>query len=173
MKIYNALIILCHNAIHLQQASYRLWKWIDWMCIAENVHSLWTQTMWINSLPMHFAFIVGTSLIFQTLLKGITPEILALCWLWMLQYSLYVYTWENFFHIFKHFDELSSQMKNYFLWSWLCTYRAGGNGPATPVLAGPDFSQGKNELPFLQKVINQSASMILELVRLIIFSYIR
>ena len=57
-----------------------------------------------------------------------------------------------------------------------CIYksRAGGTGPAAPVLAGPVFSQGKNKIPFLQKASNkQSASMILGLVRLIILSYNR
>ena len=53
-------------------------------------------------------------------------------------------------------------------------YRAGRIGPATPVLAGPVFSQGKNKVPFLQKVSNkQSASVILGLIRLIILSYNR
>ena len=173
MQTYNTHDISCRLAIHSKQTSNHLWKWINWMRIVENVHSVWTQTMWINSLTMYFAFIVRTSLIFQKLLKSITSETLMLCRLWMVQYSLYIYTWENFFHILKHCEELASQMKNRFLWSWLCTYRAGGNGPATPVLAGPVFSHGKNKLSFLQKVIHQSASMILELVRLIILSYIR
>ena len=36
-------------------------------------------------------------------------------------------------------------------------YRAGRNGPAALVLVGPvyDFSQGKNEIPFLQKTSNK------------------
>ena len=50
--------------------------------------------------------------------------------------------------------------------------RAGGIGPAAPVLAGPVFSQGKSKIPFLQKASNkQSASVILGLIRLIILSY--
>ena len=52
--------------------------------------------------------------------------------------------------------------------------RVGGISPAAPVLAGPDFSQGKNKIPFLQKASNkQSASVILRLIRLIILSYNR
>ena len=52
--------------------------------------------------------------------------------------------------------------------------RAGGIGPAAPVLAGAVFSQGKSKIPFLQKVSNkQSASVILGLIRLIILSYNR
>ena len=35
-------------------------------------------------------------------------------------------------------------------------YRAGGNGPAAPVLAGPVFSQGeKNKSPFLRKASDE------------------
>ena len=50
--------------------------------------------------------------------------------------------------------------------------RAGGIGPAAPVLAGPVFSQGKSKIPFLQKASNkQIASVILGLIRLIILSY--
>ena len=49
--------------------------------------------------------------------------------------------------------------------------RAGGIGPAAPVLAGPVFSQGKSKIPFLQKASNkQSASVILGLI---ILSYNR
>ena len=52
--------------------------------------------------------------------------------------------------------------------------RAGGIGPAAPVLARPVFSQGKSKIPFLQKVSNkQSASVIMGLIRLIILSYNR
>ena len=53
--------------------------------------------------------------------------------------------------------------------------RAGGTGPAAPVLARPVFSQGKSKIPFLQKASNkQSASVILGLIRLIvILSYNR
>ena len=52
--------------------------------------------------------------------------------------------------------------------------RAGGIGPAAPVLAGPVFSQGKSKIPFLQKASNkQNANMILGLSRLIILSYTR
>ena len=53
-------------------------------------------------------------------------------------------------------------------------HRAGGIGPAAPVLAGPVFSQGKSKIPFLQKASNkQSASVILGLIKLIILSYNR
>ena len=57
----------------------------------------------------------------------------------------------------------------------LTTFRAGGIGPAAPVLAGPVFSQGKSKIPFLQKASNkQSATVILGLIlRLIILSYNR
>ena len=63
-------------------------------------------------------------------------------------------------------------------WEFACTvsytHRAGGIGPAAPVLAGPVFSQGKSKIPFLQKTSNkQSASVILGLIRLIILSYNR
>ena len=51
-------------------------------------------------------------------------------------------------------------------------YKAGGIGPAAPVLARPVLSQGKNKIPFLQKASNkQSASVILGLIGLIILSY--
>ena len=47
--------------------------------------------------------------------------------------------------------------------------RAGGIGPAAPVLAGPVYSQGKSKILFLQKASNkQSASVILGLIRLTI-----
>ena len=52
--------------------------------------------------------------------------------------------------------------------------RAGGIGPAAPVLAEPVFSLGKRKIPFLQKASNkQSTSVILGLIRLIILSYNR
>ena len=52
--------------------------------------------------------------------------------------------------------------------------RARGIGPAAPVLARPVFSQSKSKIPFLQKASNeQSASVILGLIRLIILSYNR
>ena len=52
--------------------------------------------------------------------------------------------------------------------------RAGGIGPAAPVLARPVFVQGKSKILFLQKASNkQSASVILGLIRLIILSYNR
>ena len=35
--------------------------------------------------------------------------------------------------------------------NWFHPFRANGNGPATPVLAGLVFSQGENRSPFLQK----------------------
>ena len=48
-------------------------------------------------------------------------------------------------------------------------FRAGGIVLATPVLAGPVFSLGKSNIPFLQKASNkQSASVILGLIRLTI-----
>ena len=48
------------------------------------------------------------------------------------------------------------------------------NRSAAPVLAGPVFSQGKSKILFLQKASNkQSASVILELIGLIILSYNR
>ena len=49
--------------------------------------------------------------------------------------------------------------------------RAGGNGPATPVLARPVFLKVKNKNPFLQKAIRKSASVIFGLVRLILLGY--
>ena len=53
-------------------------------------------------------------------------------------------------------------------------FRAGGIGPAAPVLARPVFSQGISKIPFLQKASNkQSASVISGLIRLIILSYNR
>ena len=55
--------------------------------------------------------------------------------------------------------------------SYYALCRAGGIGPAAPVLI---FSQGKSKIPFLQKASNkQSASVILGLIRLIILSYNR
>ena len=57
---------------------------------------------------------------------------------------------------------------------FLTLYRAGGIGPAAPVLAGPVFSLVKSKIPFLQKASNkQSASVILGLIRLFILSYNR
>ena len=50
--------------------------------------------------------------------------------------------------------------------------RAGGNGPAAPVLAGPVFLKVIIKFQFyIKHVINKSASVILGLVRLIILSY--
>ena len=52
--------------------------------------------------------------------------------------------------------------------------RAGGNGPAAPVLAGPVFLKVKVKFHFYNKqVINITASVIFGLVRLIILSYNR
>ena len=52
--------------------------------------------------------------------------------------------------------------------------RAGGNGPAAPVLAGPVFLKVKMKFNFYKKqLINKSASVIFVLVRLIIFNYNR
>ena len=57
--------------------------------------------------------------------------------------------------------------------TWPVMDRAGGIGPAAPVMAGPVFPQGKRNIPFLQKASNkQSASAILALISLIILSYI-
>ena len=52
-------------------------------------------------------------------------------------------------------------------------FRASGNGPVAPVLAGPVSSQGKKiKVHFYKKqVIKKSASMIFGLVRLIILGY--
>ena len=59
-------------------------------------------------------------------------------------------------------------------WTSRQQVRAGGIDPAIPVLAGPVFYQGKNNIPFLQKASNkQSASVIMGLIRLIILSYNR
>ena len=71
--------------------------------------------------------------------------------------------------------------KLYVYMYYLCSYatvhnftiiiRAGGIGPAAPVLAGPVFSQGKSKIPFLQKANNkQSASGNLGLIRFVILS---
>ena len=52
------------------------------------------------------------------------------------------------------------------------SYRAGGNGPAAPVLAGPVFLKVKMKFNFYKKqVISKSVSVIFRLVRLIILSY--
>ena len=69
----------------------------------------------------------------------------------------------------KHKAKLSALLA-----SRQCVDRAGGIGPAAPVLAGPVFSQGKSKIPFLQKASNkQSASVILGLIKRIILSYNR
>ena len=61
--------------------------------------------------------------------------------------------------------------------NWLAIryiYRAGGNCPAAPVLAGPFFLNVKIKCNFYKKqVINKSACVIFGLVRLIILSYNR
>ena len=55
---------------------------------------------------------------------------------------------------------------------YIISFRAGGNGPAAPVLAGPVFLKVKMKFNFYKKqVINKSASVIFGLVRLIILSY--
>ena len=52
--------------------------------------------------------------------------------------------------------------------------RAGGNGPAAPVLARPVFLKVKMKFNFYKKqLMNKSASMIFVLFRLIILSYNR
>ena len=52
--------------------------------------------------------------------------------------------------------------------------RAGGNGPAAPVLAGPVFLKVKMKFNFYKKqLMNKSASVIFVLFRLIILSYNR
>ena len=44
---------------------------------------------------------------------------------------------------------------------YIISFRAHGNGPAAPVLAGPLFLKLKNKSPFLQKqVVKKSASVI-------------
>ena len=51
-------------------------------------------------------------------------------------------------------------------------FRAGENGLAALVLAGPIFLKVKNKSLFLQKqVIKKSASMIFGLVRLVLLGY--
>ena len=53
-------------------------------------------------------------------------------------------------------------------------FRAGGNGLAAPVLAGPVFLKVKMKFNFYKKqVINKSASVIFVLVKLTILSYNR
>ena len=57
---------------------------------------------------------------------------------------------------------------------WVCECRASGIGAAAPVLAGPVFLKVKVKYHFYKKqIIYKSASVIFELVRLIILSYIR
>ena len=112
MQMYNTHIISCRNTIHLQQASNHLWKWIDWMYIAVNVHSVWTQIMRINSPLMQTVFITGTCLIFEKFFKGIPPSNPR--WLWMAQYSLYIYVEENFSTLSKLVKNLSHISKNPF-----------------------------------------------------------
>ena len=58
---------------------------------------------------------------------------------------------------------------------YLCMHvRAGGNGPAAPVLAGPVFLKAKMKFNFYKKqLMNKSASVIFVLFRLIILSYNR
>ena len=52
--------------------------------------------------------------------------------------------------------------------------RAGGIGPAAPVLAGPVFLKVKTKFHFCKRqVINKSASVILKLIKAIILSYNR
>ena len=52
--------------------------------------------------------------------------------------------------------------------------RAGGNGPAAPVLAGPVFLKVKMKFKFYKKqLMNKNASVIFVLIRLIILSYNR
>ena len=62
-----------------------------------------------------------------------------------------------------------------FKYIYKCTYgRAGGNGPAAPVLAGPVFLKVKMKFNFYKKqLMNKSASMIFVLFRLIVLSYNR
>ena len=57
---------------------------------------------------------------------------------------------------------------------WVCECRASGIGAAAPVLAGPVFLKVKVKYHFYKKqTIYKSASVIFELVRLIILSYNR
>ena len=52
--------------------------------------------------------------------------------------------------------------------------RAGGIGPAAPVLAGPVFLKVKTKFHFCKKqVINKSACVILGFIKTIILSYNR
>ena len=52
--------------------------------------------------------------------------------------------------------------------------RAGGIGPAAPVLIGPVFLKIKTKFHFCKRqIISKSASVILGLIRLIILSYNR
>ena len=56
----------------------------------------------------------------------------------------------------------------------IIVHRAGGNGPAAPVLAGPVFLKVKMKFNFYKKqLMNKSASVIFVLFRLIILSYNR
>ena len=90
---------------------------VDWpkalsMRIVVNAHSVWTQTMQINSLPMYITFIVWTRLnrpynSYCTSNYGITLWLLFLC-LWI---SLVMY---HYFHTF--FPPVSSSVK-----FWKCT----------------------------------------------------
>ena len=79
--------------------------------------------------------------------------------------------------ILQYFNTVKGNVKytlNWYSEFWdllnhfVTTHRAGGIGPAAPVLAGPVFSQGKSKIPFLQKASNkQSASVILDLLGLL------
>ena len=51
---------------------------------------------------------------------------------------------------------------------YVCMYKAVADGPVGPVLAGPTFTQGKNEILFYtRQVINKSARVILALLGLL------
>ena len=61
-----------------------------------------------------------------------------------------------------------------FVCTGICIYRAGGNGQATLVLAGPFFCQGESRISFIQKAGNgQSYSIIIGLAGIIILCYNR
>ena len=66
---YNTCIISRHDAIHFQ-TDFKPPMEVDWlnahsMRIAVNAHSVWTQTIQINSLSMYITFIVWTRLGFN------------------------------------------------------------------------------------------------------------
>ena len=69
MQMYNAHIISCRYAIH-PQTTYGS-ELTECALQLMYVHSVWTQTMQINSPLMQTVFIIGTCLIFEKFFKGI------------------------------------------------------------------------------------------------------